>query len=524
MHVAIVGAGPGGLAAAINLASLGVRVTVVEKDPIPGGRMKGLTLGKHNEYSVDSGPTLMHLPEILLKLFARAGKRTEDYVSLVPLHQNTRVHLWDGSHLDTFFQDQPRMEEQFSKFGHEKVPAFRRWLKESREKYKAAYPRFVANAADSMRFYAGFASLFPFKPWQSLAQHYDSYFRDERLMWALGYTAAYTGLHPTRCSSLFSMIPYLEMDFGLWHVQGGFRTLSRGMMRCGEDLGVTFRMGEPVKEVWIEGGRVRGVSLESGERIAADAVVVNADIGYGARKLVDSRWRERSRMSDRALNRALYPGSAFALYLGLDRVYDDLPHHTICVPNGIRETKSSALVHGGLDLDDPLFYVANPFATDRSGAPAGHSTLVLLVHTPNTTSGLDWEEVTAQVIERAPRILARAGFTNIERHIRAVSWNHALTWRDRFNVHLGAVFNLVMNFQQFGPLRPRVRSKEIPGLYWVGGGTHPGNGLRNIFESANIAANYISVSAGKGPLRDWPYLPLPSPVRRAEEILTPALK
>src|SRR5712691_6354235 len=111
MHIAIVGAGPGGLAAAINLASTGVRVTVVEKDPIPGGRMKGLTLGERNEYSVDSGPTLMHVPEILMKLFSRAGKRIEDYVTLMPLHHNTRVRLWDGMFLDTFFQDQPRMEE-----------------------------------------------------------------------------------------------------------------------------------------------------------------------------------------------------------------------------------------------------------------------------------------------------------------------------------------------------------------------------------------------------------------------------
>src|SRR2546426_1888103 len=252
MHIAIVGAGPGGLAAAINLASTGVRVTVVEKDPIPGGRMKGLTLGERNEYSVDSGPTLMHVPEILMKLFSRAGKRIEDYVTLMPLHHNTRVRLWDGMFLDTFFQDQPRMEEQIAKFGSEKVPAFRRWMNEGREKHKAAYPKFVATPADSMRFYAGFPGLFRFRPWQSLAQHYASFFKAERLTWAFGYTAAYTGLHPTRCSSLFSMIPYLELDFGLWHVQGGFRALSRGMMKCAEDLGVTFRMGEPVKKVWIE--------------------------------------------------------------------------------------------------------------------------------------------------------------------------------------------------------------------------------------------------------------------------------
>src|SRR6266446_9070968 len=193
MHIAIVGAGPGGLAAAINLAGIGARVTVVEKDAIPGGRMKGLTLGEQNEYSVDSGPTLMHVPEILLKVFSRAGKRAEDYVTLMPLHHNTRVHLWDGMFLDTFFQDQPRMEAQIAKFGSEKVAAFRRWMTEAREKHKAAYPRFVATPADSMGFYAGFPSMFRFKPWHSLADHYDSFFHDERLTWAFGYTAAYTG-------------------------------------------------------------------------------------------------------------------------------------------------------------------------------------------------------------------------------------------------------------------------------------------------------------------------------------------
>src|SRR6218665_179292 len=161
-HVIVVGAGPGGLSAAINLAGLGLKVTVVEKDAVPGGRMKGLTLGDAGEYAVDTGPSILQLPGVLESLFTRAGKRIEDYVKLVPLDTNPRVHFWDGTHLDTT-RDVERMEREVSRFGPDKAPALRRWLAGGRGEDPPAHEEFMATPADSLRYYAP-PGLFPTPP------------------------------------------------------------------------------------------------------------------------------------------------------------------------------------------------------------------------------------------------------------------------------------------------------------------------------------------------------------------------
>ncbi|HYI02501.1 phytoene desaturase family protein, partial [Hyalangium sp.] len=329
-HVIVVGAGPGGLSVAINLAGQGLKVTVVEKDTLPGGRMKGLTLGERGEYALDTGPSILQLPGVLERIFLRAGKRLEDYVKLVPLEPNTRVHFWDGTSLDTS-KDPARMEQAVAKFGPDKPGALRAWLEEGREKYGIAYEKFIATHAGSLGYYAPWrlAPTLRFKPWQTLYRHLDSFFHDDRITYALSYPSKYLGLHPTTCSSVFSVIPYLELAFGVWHVHGGFRALSRGMMKCAEDLGVTFRMGEPVAQVRVDAGRAVGVRLATGQTLDADAVVVNADLAYAAKNLIPAEAREGSRLTDAALEKAKYSCSTFMAYYGLDTVYSELPHHLI---------------------------------------------------------------------------------------------------------------------------------------------------------------------------------------------------
>jgi phytoene desaturase len=279
------------------------------------------------------------------------------------------------------------------------------------------------------------------------------------------------------------------------------------MMRCAQDLGATFRMGTPVERVRVDAGRAVGVKLVGGEVLEADAVVVNADLAYAAKHLVPAEERAGTRLSDAALERAKYSCSTFMAYYGLDRVYADLPHHLIYLSQSARRTDRDALEDRHVDVEDPPFYVCNPTVTDASGAPAGHSTLYVLVPTPNTARAVDWAATERALRERIPDMLAKVGLKDVRRHIRAERYFTAETWRDDFHVFRGAVFNLSHTWMQLGPLRPRVKSPHLEGLYWVGGGTHPGSGLLTIMESANIAADYLTREAGKGPLPQWPYVP-----------------
>jgi phytoene desaturase len=508
-HIVIVGAGPGGLSAAINLAGQGFRVTVVEKERTPGGRMRGLTLGEHGEYAVDTGPSILQLPGVLEAIFRRSGKRLEDYVTLLPVEPNTRVHFWDGTHLDTSRHPE-RMAAEVAKFGPEKAEGLHRWLAEAREKYGIAYEKFIATSAGSLGYYAPWrlAPTLRFKPWQTLYRHLDGFFHDDRITYALAYPSKYLGLHPTTCSSVFSVIPFLELAFGVWHVKGGFRELARGMMRCAEDLGVTFRMGTAVERVRTDAGRAVGVKLQGGEVLEADAVVVNADLAYAAKNLLPAEERAGTRMSDGALEKAKYSCSTFMAYYGLDTTYSELPHHLIYLSENARRTDRDALEDRHVDVEDPPFYVCNPGATDASvGAPKGHSTLYVLVPTPNTARPVDWADTERKLRERIPEMLEKVGLKGVRQHLRAERYFTAETWRDDFHVFRGAVFNLSHTWLQLGPLRPNVKSPHIEGLYWVGGGTHPGSGLLTIMESANIAADYLTREAGQGALPLWPYVP-----------------
>ena len=506
MRAIIVGAGPGGLSAAINLAGLGLDVTVVEKEAIPGGRMRGLTMG---EYQVDTGPSILQLPQILERIFRRAGKRIEDYVSLVRLDPNTRIHFWDGTHLDTSW-DPAKMKAELLRFEPRLAPALEKWMRVSAEKYGIAYEKFISHPADSMSYYSPFRlfETLKFKPWQTLYSHLDEFFHDDRLSYAFSYPSKYLGLHPTTCSSVFSVIPYLEMAFGVWHVMGGFRELAKGMMRCAQDLGATFRMSSPVDHLIIENGVAVGVKLESGEALEADLVVINADLPYAAQKLVAPEARKGSRLSDASLQKAKYSCSTFMLYLGLDTIYRDLPHHLIYLSNAARRTDRAALEDRAVDLEDPPFYALNPTPTDPAGAPAGHSTLYVLVPTPNTNQAVDWRRIEAELTAKVPGWLEKVGLKDVARHIVQQRAFTAETWRDEFNVFRGAVFNLSHTWLQLGPMRPRVESPHVERLYWVGGGTHPGSGLLTIMESANICANAIAKRyLGREGLADWPYTP-----------------
>lgn len=215
-------------------------------------------------------------------------------------------------------------------------------------------------------------------------------------------------------------------------------------------------------------------------------------------------------MSDKALDRAKYSCSTFMLYLGLDRRYE-LPHHLIYLSANARRTDRAAIEDHAPDLADPPFYVCNPGATDGSGAPEGHSTLYVLVPTPNTQREVDWPALERNLSERLPSMLEKVGITDLRRHIRAQRAFTAETWRDDFNVFHGAVFNLSHTWMQLGPLRPKVKSRRPKGLYWVGGGTHPGSGLLTIMESANIAADHLVRLLGRAGLPDWPHVPVLEP-------------
>jgi phytoene desaturase len=491
--VIVVGAGPGGLSTAILLAGLGLKVTLVEKNPHPGGRMGRVEEGG---YALDTGPTILQLPQILEQIFSRSGLRFADYVTLEKVEPNTRIHFWDGQRIDTSTDANVNRAE----WGRLKAGGgarFDRFFAEHVDKYRIAYERFIAHDASSLPDYFNPMRLLPaarFAPWESLHRSLMRTLDDERLVYALSYPSKYLGLHPTTCSSVFSVIAFLELAFGVWHPRGGFRALADAMAKAFVDLGGTLRYRADVRQVVVEGGVARGVTLTTGETLRARHVVVNADWAAAKQRLIAPQ--DRPSQSDASIEKLAYSCSTFMLYLGLDRVYEDIPHHAIYLSKAATRTDRASLEDHALDETDPPFYVCNPCVTDASGAPAGHSTLYVLVPCPNTGRSVNWQEKAAPYADFIVNHLERVGLRDVKRHIRMKRIATAETWRDDFRVFRGAVFNLSHGWSQLGPLRPKSRDEDVRNLHWVGGGTHPGSGFLTIVESANIASADIAKGYG----------------------------
>ncbi|HEY9621981.1 MAG TPA: phytoene desaturase family protein [Crinalium sp.] len=487
-HIAIVGAGPGGLATAIRLAGLGYQVQIFEASDRVGGRMRGFEVGP---YAFDTGPTILQLPHLYEDLFREAGLRFSDYMQLKRLEPYTRLRFWDDTQLN-LTSDRDAFKAQLATMRPDLPQAFDRWYAEHIRKYEAGYKPYLGSPVRPLWGYLRpneLAAMLSFRPWESLYEHFWQFFKDDRLVYALSYPSKYLGMHPTVAASVFSLIPYLEFAEGVWHPMGGFRALAQAMGKAAEDLGVTIHLNSPVKQIWIEQKQVRGIELETGDRIPTDAVVVNADFAYAMQHLMPES--ARGRYSDRQLDRMKFSCSTFMLYLGINRRYDDLPHHQIYLSEHIRRRDRPWVDDSALDEDDPPFYVCNPTITDPGNAPAGHSTLFVLVPIPNTSYGVDWETKQKSyrnlIIQRLPLL----GYDQIESHIMTERCYTATTWRDDYRVHLGAVFNLSHNWGQLGPFRPPIRSTDVNRLYWIGGAVHPGSGLLTILEASRSAAVFL---------------------------------
>lgn len=490
-RVVIVGAGPGGLAAAMLLARAGVQVKVLERQARVGGRTSTFRLG---DFTFDLGPTFFLYPRVLAEVFAACGRRLEDEVELVRLDPQYRIAFGAGGRLDCT-PDVEAMEAQLRALAPQDAPHFRRFLADNREKLAAFRPCLEQP-------FLGWSSLLSkrllrllplIRPWRSLDDELGSYFQDERVRLAFSFQSKYLGMSPFRCPSLFSILSFLEYEHGVWHPIGGCGAVTAAMARVAQDLGVEVALGEEVQEVLVEGGKAVGVRTASGvER--ADALVINADFARAMTRLVPPQHRRR--WSDRKLERSRFSCSTFMLYLGLNRRFDDLPHHTIHIARDYAGNLS-AIEDRRVLPEDPSFYVQNASVTDPTLAPAGQSGLYVLVPVPHESPHVDWARERAGFRLRVLRALTQIGLPgNLERHIVAERVVTPDDWNHGYEVHLGATFNLAHDLGQMLHLRPQNRFEDLPGVYLVGGGTHPGSGLPVIFESARISSRLLCEDLG----------------------------
>lgn len=484
-HIVIVGAGPGGLAAAMLLAQRGFRVQVFEKQDVIGGRNAEVRLG---DYRFDLGPTFLMMKFLLDELFAEGGRRSSDYLQFRALDPMYALNFPDKTMLAR--SSPAAMKAEIEKHFPGEGASLDRFLERESLRFKKLYPCLQKpyGSLASMVSPTLLAAVPHIAAGRSLHSVLASYFRSEELRLAFTFQSKYLGMSPWDCPGLFTMIPYTEHAHGVYHVMGGLCRIGDAFAQVACEEGAEIHTSSPVSRVLLEGRRACGVELAGGEKVYCDDVIINADFGHAMSTLFEPGTLGRYKPA--TLRKRRFSCSTFMMYLGLDRAFD-AEHHTIVFARDYRRN-IDAITRGQAAFQDISLYIRNAGRTDPSGAPPGHSALYVLVPVANNTSGIGWEEQKHVLREAVLRTLEeRTVYGDLRPHIRREMIITPEDWEKKHSVFLGATFNMAHSWNQMLFLRPHNQFEPFSNCYLVGGGTHPGSGLPTIFESARISANLI---------------------------------
>jgi phytoene desaturase len=500
-RIVVIGSGFGGLAAAVRLAARGHQVTLLEKRDRPGGRAY---VYRQDGFTFDGGPTVITAPWLIDDLFALVGKRREDYVTFVPLDPFYRIFLADGAHFD-YSGDSERMLAEVRRLG-------------ASPEDLAGYQEFVWRS--ERIFTKGFTELatVPFLRWRDMVrivpdlvrlESYRSVYefvarrvQDERLRQVLSFHPLLVGGNPFQTTSIYTLIHYLEREWGVWYAMGGTGAIVMALVRILTEVGGTIQYHAEVAEILTRNGRATGVRLANGEELSADIVVCNAEVATAYATLLPATARRKH--SDRRLARLRYSMSLVVIYFGTDRLYRGtdgpaLAHHDIILGPRYRELLNDIFTRKIL-ADDFSLYLHMPTLTDPALAPAGCETFYVLAPVPHLGGQVDWAQQGRPYRDRIMRFLEDRFLPGLSRHLVTERMIDPRHFRDTLNSYLGSAFSIEPILTQSAYFRPHNRSEELPNLYFVGGGTHPGAGLPGVLASAKIADDLIEETR-QGPPR-----------------------
>ncbi|MGB8510423.1 MAG: phytoene desaturase family protein [Pyrinomonadaceae bacterium] len=490
----IVGAGLGGLSAAIHLRLAGFDVHVFEANALVGGRAN---LIERDGFRFDTGPSLLNYPWVFEELFAAAGRSLRDYVRLLPVDPSVSFQWADGmrftlsSDLQTFMDECERLEPGSR-------PAVLAFMRDADAKYRIAFEKMVSRNVDNPAKWLGALTLSELRRtsvWRSLDGQLRRHFKNRRVREALGSYAMYLGGSPYSLPGMFTILPYGEMAYGLWLPEGGIYGLVEAVARLARELGVEIHTSCPVRQIVTRYGRVKGLELADGSFRASTLVVSNVDVPTTDTELLDTDEHSAGMLRRGALKIRMTPG-VLTFYWGVRGPLENIGHHTIFLPDDSRAAFDDLMKRGRIPGGLP-FYVSVPSATDASLAPLNDTTMFVLVPVPliSEMPEIDWTAATGDVRARVLQRLAHHGVELAAERIVCEEVYTPIEWRRRFGLYDGSAFGAAHNFFQIGPFRRRNFSDKIGGLYYVGASTTPGTGMPMVVLGGKQTAERIVAHA-----------------------------
>jgi phytoene desaturase len=479
-HVVIVGAGLAGLAAALHLAGRGRAVTVVERGDVPGGRVGRLDI---DGYRIDTGPTVLTMPDVIDETFAAVGEDTADRLELAAVDPAYRAMFADGSTLDVH-SDRDAMAAEIEQLaGPQEAKGYlqlRDWLARL---YAMEFDGFIASNFDSPLSMltpqlARLAALGAFRRWDRVVKRFVS---DPRLHRIFTFQALYAGVPPQRALAVYAVIAYMDTIAGVYFPRGGMRALPDALAAAAADAGVEFRYGATVSGLDRRNGRIRAVDTDGGERIHADAVILTTEL--------PDTYRLLGHTPKRVLPLRPSP-SAVVAHVGCRAADRQLPHHHILFGDAWEQTFSD-IIDDGVVMRDPSLLVTRPTAGDATLAPDGRDLLYVLAPAPNLLRGkVDWaatggaytDSMLAAVSDRLPELGDDAQLLHVV---------NPQDWAEQ-GMAAGTPFALAHTFAQTGPFRPANLVRGIDNVVLAGSSTVPGVGVPTALLSGRLAADRIT--------------------------------
>lgn len=469
-RVVIIGAGLGGLSAAIRLAHAGFEVRVLEQQQTVGGKLQRVTA---EGYRFDRGPSTITLPHLFASVFETVGRRMEDYITLERLRQATRNVFADGAIVD-LTASAAETAEQIGCYSQQDAAAYAAFCKEAARLYRLADERFLGrlllDARDKLdpRLAAGFLRV---RPLTNLNKLLRRYFQHPNTLAMLGRYATYVGASPYESPAIFAMLAHVESELGIYSVRGGTYAIAEAFAKLAKELGVVIQTGVRVSQIMVKNGICRGVETEQGVH-DADIVVANGDVLSVYSSLI--RPEHRPSFTNERIDRYEPSLSGFVQLIGIRRTYEQLLHHTVFYPERY-EDEFSSIFRQRKPPAEPTIYICNAAISDRQAAPAGGSSLFVLVNAPYVSKSWSWERETENYAMLVRSRLAGFGIDCLEQADVTMTYTPEQLERDT-SAHRGAIYGISSNGARQTFFRPSNRSPDIQGLWFTGGTTHPGGG------------------------------------------------
>ena len=485
--VVVIGAGFGGLAAAVRLRAMGHKVLVLEAGAQPGGRAR---VFRDEGFTFDAGPTVITAPYLLDELFSLVGRDARDYFELRPVDPFYRVKFPGGEHFD-YVGEEDRITDQIREMSPGDVDGYRKLAAHTKRIFDVGYTGLADQPFDRLwDMMKVVPDMVKLESHRSVYGLVSSYIKDERLRQVFTFQPLLVGGNPLKTTSIYMLIHWLERKWGVHFAMGGTGAIVDALTRLLEELEVPVRCGAPVDHIEVENGKAKAVVLEGGERLPCAFVVSNADPSMVYTKMIDKQWR--SKHTDGAVNRKKQSMSLFVTYFGTKVAYPDQAHHTIVLGPRYQGLLTDIFDKKVLAQDFSL-YLHAPTRTDPTLAPPGGECFYVLSPVPNDLSGIDWEQAAPEYEQRILNHLEQHHLPNLRENLVTCRSVDPRYFRQDLRSYQGAAFGIEPILTQSAWFRYHNRSEDIDGLFFVGASTHPGAGVPGVLCGAKVLEKVVPV-------------------------------